>query len=799
VAAGDVRILLNVDANDKVSAVIKETNVIMKRFGQTAKNSGIQGSKAMLRINTVVKQAQLRFTELNSKVLLAQSAMAAFQRLTETAVSGETAQNAEVLFKQIAGGAVQARKVMENLRKASRGILDDTVIQQFAGSMRIAGVEFDEVSRMLQLAQQIHLVTGEDIIAMTQKLKAAALEGSQGEFEKLGVTVNVNDELRKRAEAEGFLLEEMTKQQQVTERMNILQEHLQRTMAASGASTEELSTSMRSLMTDMRNAVSAGEVSLAQMMGTEHAEKELSRIKGIVERATESASHAAAQGFQGASGAIFKKIAHEVGISEEKVAEAYGKLEEHEKASDMRLHYTAKRILPMLLEEQNRVREQNQKNALEELAEIEKGKKSKADQIKDLIAQNQTLEKNLIQFKANEQEAEVILAEKKISINELTIERLKGLALDLYEHRLALINSEADADLKAVKDAGAEKSKEEKKQAAERRKQRAKDARDRLEKAEELKRKLGKMDLDANQIRLRMESDAARRAGDIEAAQSIERQALQKRRQREFMLSDMENAEEHKLFRAKFDQEEIELAVRHAEELLEIETDRNEKSAQMAEAHRDRMKEMREAELEAFQMQAEGVANALGMLQAPLTQLIDHEYGASEGLKAFGATMGATSAAVDTYTNSTDASADAQDRLVQGLPQMVSAGGVAAASFVKQTKTKALIQGGFESASSLAAFATGNIVAGAGHAAAAAAFFALAGKSGGKGGAGAVGSKTGALKSGGGGTGLTAAGGGSSVTVNVQGFALGSAVDMGSAIGRTVDTARHTGLGTSEV
>lgn len=798
-AAGDVRILLNVDANDKVSAVIKETNVIMKRFGQTAKNSGIQGSKAMLRINTVVKQAQLRFTELNSKVLLAQSAMAAFQRLTETAVSGETAQNAEVLFKQIAGGAVQARKVMENLRKASRGILDDTVIQQFAGSMRIAGVEFHEISRMLQLAQQIHLVTGEDIIAMTQKLKAAALEGSQGEFEKLGVTVNVNDELRKRAEAEGFLLEEMTKQQQVTERMNILQEHLQRTMAASGASTEELSTSMRSLMTDMRNAVSAGEVSLAQMMGTEHAEKELDRITGVVQRATDSITHSAAQGFAGASGALFRKIGHELGISAEKIAEAYDKLEDHQKTHDLQILHTAKNILPILLEQQNNVRKENQKNALEELAEIEKGKKSKADQIKDLIAQNQTLEKNLIQFKANEQEAEVILAEKKISINELTIERLKGLALDLYEHRLALINSEAEAELKAVKDAGAEKSKEEKKQAAERRKQRAKDARDRLEKAEELKQKLGKMDLDANQIRLRMESDAARRAGDIEAAQSIERQALQKRRQREFMLSDMENAEEHKLFRAKFDQEEIELAVRHAEELLEIETDRSEKSAKMAEAHRDRMKEMREAELEAFQMQAEGVANALGMLQAPLTQLIDHEHGASEGLKAFGATMGATSAAVDTYANSTDASADAQDRLVQGLPQMVSAGGVAAASFVKQTKTKALIQGGFESASSLAAFATGNIVAGAGHAAAAAAFFALAGKSGGKGGAGAVGSKTGALKSGGGGTGLTAAGGGSSVTVNVQGFALGSAVDMGSAIGRTVDTARHTGLGTSEV
>ena len=131
---------------------------------------------------------------------------------------------------------------------------------------------------------------------------------------------------------------------------------------------------------------------------------------------------------------------------------------------------------------------------------------------------------------------------------------------------------------------------------------------------------------------------------------------------------------------------------------------------------------------------------------------------------------------------------------------MIHAGGVATAAFVKNTKNKALVQGGFEAASSIAAFATGNIAGGVGHAAAASMFFALAGKSGGGKKGGGQATTTGALTAGGGGpSGLSATSGGGAITVNVQGFALGSAREMGAKMAQTIDQARETGLDSSEV
>ena len=199
--------------------------------------------------------------------------------------------------------------------------------------------------------------------------------------------------------------------------------------------------------------------------------------------------------------------------------------------------------------------------------------------------------------------------------------------------------------------------------------------------------------------------------------------------------------------------------------------------------------------------QTKEYADALNMLQGPLVSLVDHQMGASQELKVFGGALGATSAAANVFVAEADASKTATENFTKSLPGAVSAGGSAASAFVKQTKHKALIQGGFEAASSIASFATGNIVGGAGHAASAALFFALAGKSaqGGKS-SGSSGTKTGALSSGGGGSsGLSASGKGSSVVVNVQGFALGSAKEMGAKMAQTIDQARDTGLDSSEV
>lgn len=73
-AAGDVRVLLNVDADDNVSAIIKQTNVVMKRFGKNAVKAGKDGSRAFIKMRGVMKNASTTFTEMNSKIALVQTA-----------------------------------------------------------------------------------------------------------------------------------------------------------------------------------------------------------------------------------------------------------------------------------------------------------------------------------------------------------------------------------------------------------------------------------------------------------------------------------------------------------------------------------------------------------------------------------------------------------------------------------------------------------------------------------------------------------------------------------------------------
>ena len=246
--------------------------------------------------------------------------------------------------------------------------------------------------------------------------------------------------------------------------------------------------------------------------------------------------------------------------------------------------------------------------------------------------------------------------------------------------------------------------------------------------------------------------------------------------------------------------EEVTLARTHGEELAAVQKALSEKKFEEQQSEAERAAEALKKQREIYQEEMSQIAQATNLIEAPLTQLVDHQKGASDQMKALGGAALATSSAMNVYANETDASASASDRFKQGLPAMTHAGGIAAASFVKNTKNKALVQGGFEAASSLAAFATGNIPGGIGHAAAASMFFALAGKSGGGKKGGQQATTTGALTAGGGGSsGLSATGGSGAIVVNVQGFALGSAREMGAKMAQTIDQARETGLDSSEV
>jgi hypothetical protein len=811
-AAGDVRVLLNVDANDKVSAVIKETNVVMQRFGKNAKRSSKQATTGFARVTGTLKNAKTTFTELNSKVMLLQTAFAALRSIGEQAISGEIANNAEKIFTQVAGSSEKAQLAMQELRKSTMGIIDDTSLQVFASRLLIAGSQMKEVAGMAELAGKVALATGRQVPEVMQKLQDAILGGRQTEFRRLGTAIDMNKAIKEQIELEGRRVEDLEMSELITRRLALVTDKLTLAMDAAGINTAELSTHLRGLKADLDNLESTAQQTLANAISPEAIEERAGKVSKTIERVLKESGAAALTLLFNDGEAITKRfndfsqqLAKETGLSVQQIQDDIkdavlgAELATGERAGsgffDLNAAITeggkiedlAESLAEQIIKSDRKRFSERQKAAQKTLedeasAELEAGQK--VIQMKGDI---HALELFYFQSRSTMSKEDQVHLQSEIALEKLLLKlhQQKITQMDFELQKTKLLADTKDKLSKAEKPAKVKKIKTGK--SADQIKAEQKAQNDAMMRAM----------VEGRRIERKLQIEAFREKKDLRIAQALELKDIDLKLQEDLMMNQDASFHQVDLMETKAHAERIRMIRSQADEILAIDAEQQRKTEELHQMHTERMKEMREEALREMQESALAVADALQMIQGPMIQFVDHEKGASQGMKAFGASMGAASAGAQVYANETDTAASTTDRLVQGLPAMSSAGGKAAAAFVKQTKTKALIQGGFESASAIAAFATGNIIGGAGHTAAAAAFFALAGKSGGKKG-GASATSESALKTGGGGSGMTASTGGSSVVVNVQGFALGSSVDMGSAIGRTIDTARHTGLDSSE-
>lgn len=798
-ASGQVRLTMAFNGEDKLAAVIEKSNRAMGKFGKNTSRVSKTATSGFARIKGSISGVGNRLTELNSGIQLARQAFGALQAAGEAAISGEIANNAEKVFNQISGGADNAAKIMEKLRGVSRGLLDDTTIQQFAGSLRIAGVEFSETARILDLSSRVALATGQDLETVSRKIKDAALAGRQGEFDRLGVVIKVNTELKKKAEAEGKVVEEMTKAEQVSMRMDILTEKLGTTMAAAGIDTSKLGTSLRSVKTDLDNLQSSAEQVLANSLTTTRLEQIKSDVRAI--------------GFQyhGLFGDLTKKLIlmdgslsgklqRVAGISEAELKKALDNLD----SVTMAYYGEHEAVIEAILQARRDSDKDDQRRE-KEIAErkIEKENQVlqvKKDAISEIENENRDLKERLSKLDKDSAEQEKIALQGSLEANLIFIKEIEGANKEHVEHLLRLHGDKFDKLFQQAEESDNKRKSQARKAASARRKQEAEEAKRENERRHQQRRKNLFLVAESAQVKRDLELSFFQEDKDIKIRQSLELEDLEKRKNTKLNLLVASSEEERQLERDRFMAEEVTLARTHGEELAAVQKALSEKKFEEQQSEAERAAEALKKQREIFQDEMSQIAQATNLIEAPLTQLVDHQKGASDQMKALGGAALATSSAMNVYSNETDASASASERFKQGLPAMTHAGGIAAASFVKNTKNKALVQGGFEAASSLAAFATGNIPGGIGHAAAASMFFALAGKSGGGKKGGQQATTTGALTAGGGGSsGLSATGGSGAIVVNVQGFALGSAREMGAKMAQTIDQARETGLDSSEV
>ncbi len=834
-ARGAVKLMLALDGEDKLSAVIEKADRQMRNFSKSAKNTGKGATRNFATLQGTISNVGTRFTELNSKVMLLRSAFSALKSAGEFAISGEIANNAERIFSQVAGGADLAAGRMESLRKVSRGVVDDTTLQQFATKMAMAGADFNQTVQALALGAEVGLATGQDVKTAVDGMAKAAISGRATAFKMLGVTADLNKELDKEAKKTGRVREEMTAAEQIGIRLALAQDAIGHAMQKSGIDTAALSTKLRELKTDMENLESSAQQATAGMFSPNLLKPKAAAIEKIIKSTLKQTGQeirdmaTVFDPYEVRLSAFAEKMATLTGANIETIKEQvletvrFGETLNKDLASST--DATARLAMALATLEHEHARE-----------EIDKTRKAaiEADRLRE--AERTTLARNVAEIEAGIFAMEEDFQERLLTMSKEE-RRQSRLAIDLEKVALELTKkkvTERQAALQILKlenkaaaaDQEAEKPKRQKAlQALKKRRADTKKNALEIEKIETdaalrvlSKKKIFSQEEIASgktvsKKLVEIERRAISEKAKIRDAANIKAEREQKDLNRQLEGLSLKQSDKERRIKIQGDaiearrletikNRDLEIAKEASEAKIAVmahETEKNraffDANAEMLEAFEDLQRQATQASIDVWA----DVGDAFSRPLDPLSQMIERSNGANKSLKILGATTAATAAATKTYAQEADATKSAQENVIKTAPAMISASGAAAAAFVKQTKTKALIQGSFETASAIAAFASGNLIGGVGHVAAATAFFALAGQGGG-GVARATRSdrRQTALTSGG------ALGGGfqkstAPIVVNVQGFAMGSAADLGTELGATISDARETGISSNRV
>ena len=591
----------------------------------------------------------------------------------------------------------------------------------------------------------------------------------------------------------------MSKAEQVSTRMDILTETLGQTMAAAGIHTEDLSTNLRSMKTDLDNLQSSAEQTLASFLtGTE-----LVEIRSTIKAATDSIEKAHGEltlNLLETNRSAAIHLANAANITEEDLKSSLDKIDAFRAGFEGSQNLIVNAVVKASIATKKAQREGIQAEA----QEAQRANRESLQKTKEMIDKQKQaifdLEVEKVSITGQGKDKRLRLLDEEIQAIKNFILELEGAGSGAIERANAMLTAQIEANLAIEKKEDKEKKKRASQRAKERRKERAAAFKAQIEADKAAEKEALRATTESARLKRALEIEFFDDEKDIQKKHDLEMRDLQIRKNEDLRLNDEATFEQRQLLVDQFAAEEVRLARIQADELLDIQKRADDQRLAEQEKTAKKAAEILRLQREEFQKEMSEIARATNLLEAPINALVENQRTGVVQVRAMGGALMATSAAMNVYANETDTSASAGERFKQGLPAMTHAGGIAAAAFVKNTKNKAIVQGSFEAASSIAAFATGNIPAGVGHAAAASMFFALAGKGGsGKTGGGQA-AKTGALSAGGGGpSGLTAMGGGGAITVNVQGFALGSAREMGAKMAQTIDQARETGLDSSEV
>ena len=192
-ASGKVELLFAMTGEDKLSAIIEKNQKNLHKFSSASRNASADTSAFSMAIDVAVGG----WTELNSKIEMAMMGfdmvVGAMTQARDFALLGEKAKNTGAAFTQMTGGAERSAQAMGKLRDTTRGLVDDTTLQQFSNKMLMMGHSVEAIQKSLAAGTIKHLATGDDLLAVSEQIAKAALTGEAETLKGMNLLISMQD------------------------------------------------------------------------------------------------------------------------------------------------------------------------------------------------------------------------------------------------------------------------------------------------------------------------------------------------------------------------------------------------------------------------------------------------------------------------------------------------------------------------------------------------------------------------------------------------------------------------------
>jgi malonyl CoA-acyl carrier protein transacylase len=786
-AQGTVRLLFSLVGQDKLSSAITTSQKSLDSFADSAEKSGGRAGKVFGKLTGIIgMEMPGKITDLKSGFDLLGGAVDKIAAAINEVAEGEKRLNAQRIFEQASGGARASAEAMDEFGEAVGNAIDSQQIVDFANQMRFAGLETKTISDTLRTAFIVAQGTNQDMLSVADRLKESLVTGSQGGFEMLGITKNLNAEIEKQARAMGTNVDAMSTSEKAQLRLQVVNAEMEKKFVSMNIDVKELSTTFQGFKSSVDDATGAAAEFAAQQFGETQREKEAEALKKTVMELGNAYEDAIGKG---ATDQFSKELSKATGVAEEEVQGLVFAFRKANKGivTEFSLEKLASDLQQQVETADEARLAQLKKANQEEARESRRARQDKATQIEFFNDQFRLANEELAKSIEGSSDTQATVIEARI--NEIRFE------MGLLGAELKPLSSEVQRalfDAKSFKKSADEQMKsraESNKKESARAKSKEAEAKARSTRLEGLRQRNLRAEIETQNItdKRRVEELKKQKKFDQAAVIEIEiaerSQRLTKKQQRkltdnEVILRETQLQESIRQIREDFASlQRDDAKKKHDQDLADLE-----KEAQDAEDHANRIHDIRRERHEKDLQVAEEFASRAQSLSGDLRRY-DQD----------------TATIIQGQAEVTQALAQNSGNAAKQASAAIAAGGRTTESLIKNDRAAAATRAAFETASGFASIAAADPVGATMHFTAAGLFAALAGKSGGKKGGARKQSQSISRGGGGGNVGFGGSQTGSNVTVNVAGFVSGTSKDLGVELGNTIQGVQDTGLGTETV